>query len=53
MGAAVTALIIAETACGVAWQGNVRLYQYRGSQLQLLATDHVLDVGYGQKMLHV
>ena len=53
MGAAVTALIITETSCEVAWQGNVRLYLYRGNQLQLqqLTTDHVMDIGYGQKML--
>ena len=51
MGAAVTALIITETSCEVAWQGNVRLYQYRDNQLQQLTTDHVMDIGYGQKML--
>lgn len=51
MGAAVTALIITETSCEVAWQGNVRLYLYRDSQLQQLTTDHVMNIGYGQKML--
>ena len=51
MGAAVTALIIIETSCEVAWQGNVRLYLYRNNQLQQLTTDHVMDIGYGQKML--
>ena len=51
MGAAVTALIITETSCEVAWQGNVRLYLYRGNHLQQLTTDHVMDIGYGQKML--
>ena len=51
MGAAVTALIITETPCEVAWQGNVRLYLYRDNQLQQLTTDHVMDIGYGQKML--
>ena len=51
MGAAVTALIITETSCEVAWQGNVRLYLYRDNQLQQLTTDHVMDMGYGQKML--
>lgn len=51
MGAAVTALIITETSCEVAWQGNVRLYLYRDNQLQQLTTDHVMDIGYGQKML--
>ena len=51
MGAAVTALIITETSCEVAWQGNVRLYLYRDTQLQQLTTDHVMDIGYGQKML--
>lgn len=51
MGAAVTALIITETSCEVAWQGNVRLYLYRDSHLQQLITDHVIDIGYGQKML--
>ena len=51
MGAAVTALIITEASCEVAWQGNVRLYLYRDNQLQQLTTDHVMDIGYGQKML--
>lgn len=51
MGAAVTALIITETSCEVAWQGNVRLYLYRDNQIQQLTTDHVMDIGYGQKML--
>lgn len=51
MGATVTALIITETSCEVAWQGNVRLYLYRGNHLQQLTTDHVMDIGYGQKML--
>lgn len=51
MGAAVTALIITETSCEFAWQGNVRLYLYRDNQLQQLTTDHVMDIGYGQKML--
>lgn len=51
MGAAVTALIITDTSCEVAWQGNVRLYLYRDNQLQQLTTDHVMDIGYGQKML--
>lgn len=51
MGAAVTALIITDTSCEVAWQGNVRLYLYRDSQLQQLTTDHVMNIGYGQKML--
>ena len=51
MGAAVTALIITETSCEVAWQGNVRLYLYRDNQLLQLTTDHVMNIGYGQKML--
>ena len=51
MGAAVSALIITETSCEVAWQGNVRLYLYRDNQLQQLTTDHVMNIGYGQKML--
>ena len=51
MGAAVTALIISETSCEVAWQGNVRLYLYRDNQLLQLTTDHVMNIGYGQKML--
>ena len=51
MGAAVTALIITATSCEVAWQGNVRLYLYRDNQLLQLTTDHIMDIGYGQKML--
>ncbi|MES4921506.1 protein phosphatase 2C domain-containing protein [Hoylesella timonensis] len=51
MGAAVTALIITETSCEVAWQGNVRLYLYRDNQLLQLTTDYVMNIGYGQKML--
>ena len=51
MGAAVTTLIITETSCEVAWQGNVRLYLYRDSLLQQLTTDHVMDIGYEQKIL--
>lgn len=51
MGAAVTALIITETSCEVAWQGNVRLYLDRDNQLLQLTTDHVMNIGYGQKML--
>ena len=51
MGAAVTALIITATSCEVAWQGNVRLYLY-GDNLHLqLTTDHIMNIGYGQKML--
>ena len=51
MGATVTALIITETLCEVAWQGNVPLYLYSGNHLQQLTTDHVMYIGYGQKML--
>ena len=51
MGAAVTALIITETSCEVAWQGNVRLYLYRDNQLLQLTTDHIMNIGYRQKML--
>ena len=51
MGAAVSALIITETSCEVAWQGNVRLYLYRDNQLLQLTTDHIMNIGYGQKML--
>lgn len=51
MGAAVTALIITETSCEVAWQGNVRLYLYRDNQLLQLTTDHVMNIGYERKML--
>ena len=51
MGAAVTALIITETSCEIAWQGNVRLYLYRDNQLLQLTTDHIMNIGYGQKML--
>ena len=51
MGAAVTALISTETSCEVAWQGNVRLYLYRDNQLLQLTTDHIMNIGYGQKML--
>ncbi len=51
MGAAVTALIIKEDICEVAWQGNVRLYLYSGNQLLQVTTDHVMDIGYGHKML--
>lgn len=51
MGAAVTALIITETSCEVAWQGNVRLYLYRDNQLLQLTTDHIMNIGYGQKRL--
>lgn len=51
MGAAVTALIITETSYEVAWQGNVRLYLYRDNQLLQLTTDHVMNIGYRQKML--
>ena len=51
MGAAVTALIITAISCEVAWQGNVRLYLYRDNQLLQLTTDHIMNIGYGQKML--
>ena len=51
MGAAVTALIITATSCEVAWQGNVRLYLYRDNQLLQLTTDHIMNIGYGQKRL--
>lgn len=51
MGAAVTALIITATSCEVAWQGNVRLYLYRDNQLLQLTTDHIMNIGYRQKML--
>ena len=51
MGAAVTALIITAISCEVAWQGNVRLYLYRDNQLLQLTTDHIMNIGYRQKML--
>ena len=51
MGAAVTALIITATSCEVAWQGNVRLYLYRDNQLLQFTTDHIMNIGYRQKML--
>lgn len=51
MGAAVTALIITDTTCEVVWQGNVRLYLHRANQLQQITSDHVMGIGYGQKML--
>lgn len=51
MGAAVTALIITDTTCEVAWQGNVRLYLHRNNQLLQITSDHVMDIGYGQKLL--
>lgn len=51
MGATVTALIITATSCEVAWQGNVRLYLYRDNQLLQLTTDHIMNIGYRQKML--
>ena len=51
MGAAVTALIITAISCEVAWQGNVRLYLYRDNQLLQLTTDHIMNIGYGQKRL--
>lgn len=51
MGAAVTALIITETSCEVAWQGNVRLYIHRNKELLQITTDHVIDDGYGHKLL--
>ena len=51
MGAAVTALIITEASCVVAWQGNVRLYIHRNNELQQITTDHVIDDGYGHKLL--
>ena len=51
MGAAVTALIITATSCEVAWQGKVRLYLYRDNQLLQITTDHIMNIGYGQKML--
>lgn len=51
MGAAVTALIITATSCEVAWQGNVRLYLYRDNQLLQITTDHIMNIGYRQKML--
>lgn len=51
MGASVTSLIITNTTCEVAWLGNVRLYQYSDNQLQQITSDHVMDTGYGQKML--
>ena len=51
MGTAVTALIITDTTCEVAWQGNVRLYLHRDNQHLQITSDHVMDTGYGQKML--
>lgn len=51
MGAAVTALIITAISCEVAWQGNVRLYLYRDNQLLQITTDHIMNIGYRQKML--
>ena len=51
MGTAVTALIITKASYEVAWQGNVRLYLYRDNKLLQLTTDHVMDIGYGKKML--
>lgn len=51
MGAAVTALIVSDSSFEVAWQGNVRLYVRRGGVDEQVTTDHVMDSGYGRKML--
>lgn len=51
MGAAVTALIVTDSSFEVAWQGNVRLYLGKGEKRKQVTTDHVIDSGYGQKML--
>lgn len=51
MGAAVTALIITESSCVVAWQGNVRLYIHRNNEIQQITTDHVINDGYGHNLL--
>ena len=51
MGAAITALILSDWSFEVAWQGNVRLYVLRNNILQHITTDHVMDDGYGHKLL--
>lgn len=51
MGAAVTALVLTDWSFEVAWQGNVRLYIHRNKELQQITTDHVIDDGYGHKLL--
>ena len=51
MGAAITALILSDWSFEVAWQGNVRLYVLRNNILQQITTDHVMDDGYGHKLL--
>lgn len=51
MGAAVTALIANDSWLEVAWQGNVRLYIGKGDLREQVTSDHVIDSGYGQKML--
>lgn len=51
MGAAVTALIVSDSTFEVAWQGNVRLYVRKKGVDEQVTTDHVMDSGYGRKML--
>lgn len=51
MGAAVTALIVSDSTFEVAWQGNVRLYVRKKGVDEQVTTDHVMDSGFGRKML--
>ncbi|MCR5395119.1 MAG: protein phosphatase 2C domain-containing protein [Bacteroidales bacterium] len=51
MGAAVTAMMLFNDHFEVAWQGNVRLYISSNNELLQITTDHVMNDGYGHKLL--
>lgn len=51
MGAAVAVAIVKEKQLYCTWQGNVRVYVLHNGKLNLLTTDHIANLGYGNTAL--
>lgn len=51
MGAAVAVAIVKEKQLYCTWQGNVRVYVLHNGKLNMLTTDHIANLGYGNTAL--
>lgn len=51
MGTTLSSLILNQSMCSVAWQGNVRVYLLRDQHLEQINYDHVMNIGYGMKKI--
>lgn len=51
MGAALVVVLIDKGRMHFTWLGNVRIYFADATQMELLTSDHVTDVGYGNTRL--